>query len=94
MDSQKPIIVHGAELIRHLKSLEPSKPSPLKAGEFDCWTCHERHIAMGNMADYFEFTPKRGRLGALCGGCGGNVSRLIGQAKLAEYAAVLEILYR
>ena len=94
MDSQKPIIVHGKELIRHLKSLEPVNPPPLKAGEFACWSCHERHIALGQMADYFEFTHNRGRLAALCGGCEKSVSRFVGKSSLAEYSTVLEILYR
>ena len=87
-------MVHGAVLIAYLEARKPKKKPRLPVGEFDCWTCKARGKPFGMMADYIPLTPKTGRLKALCGRCEGNVGTIIGEAKLAKYSAILEIVIR
>lgn len=94
MTSRKPHMVHGSELMAYLETRKRKKRPRLRDGEFDCWSCGRRGQPFGLMADYAPFTPKTGRLAALCGGCEGNVGRIIGAAGLAQYSTILEIVNR
>lgn len=84
-------MVHGLVLAEYLESRKPKKRPPFAPGEFDCWSCKRRGKPFGMMADYVTLTDKTGYLSALCGHCEESVSQIIGQARLLQYAAILEI---
>ena len=92
MKTCKPYIVHGSHLIECLDARKSKKRPALPPGEFDCLTCKTRGEPFGLMADHIAMTPKIGRLRALCGHCEGNVATFVGEAKLAKYSAILEIV--
>ena len=90
MTSQKPFLIHGADYIDFMeRKRKGNGKGPLEPGSFKCFTCTHRGPPMGNMGD-LETVPRR-RITALCGACERPVGMYIGEAKLAQYCAVLDI---
>jgi transposase-like protein len=86
-----PHLVNGADLIAFLQKRDAKrKGSKLKIGQVRCFKCKANIKPLGLMADYIPMTPTRGRLTALCADCESTCSLFIGQAKLAQYAKVLD----
>lgn len=90
MTSQRPFLIHGADLIDFLKTKSDKGKNPHAPGELSCFKCGTRGRPMGDMAD-LESNGSRMRLKALCGACESPVSVYIGEAKLAQYREFLDI---
>lgn len=90
MTSQRPFLIHGADLIDFLKAKGNRDKNPHAPGELSCFKCGNRGRPLGDMAD-LERTGARRRLKALCGACERPVSLYISAAKLAQYREVLDI---
>ena len=90
MTSQRPFLIHGADLIDFLKAKSNKGKNPHTPGELSCFTCGQRGRPLGDMAD-LERNGPRMRLKALCGACEGPVSVYIDEAKLALYREVLDV---
>lgn len=90
MTSQRPFLIHGADLIEFLKGKSKRGKNPHKPGELSCFKCGNRGRPWGDMADLQKEGARR-RLKALCGACEKPVSLYIGTAKLAQYREILDI---
>lgn len=90
MTSQKPFLIHGADLIAFNNAKRNQSKGRLEPGTFLCFPCGARERPLGDMADYHG-DGLRPRLSALCGGCEEPVSQLVGEARLRQYRAILDI---
>ncbi|WP_427452254.1 helix-turn-helix domain-containing protein [Litorimonas sp. WD9-15] len=90
MTSQRPFLIHGADLIDFLNGKSNRGKNPHAIGELSCFKCGKRGRPLGDMADLVREGSRR-RLKALCGECERPVSLMIGAAKLAQYREVLDI---
>ena len=90
MTSQRPFLIHGADLIDFLNGKSKRGKNLHSAGEITCFKCGHRGKPLGDMADLVTEGSRR-RLSALCGACESPVSLIIGTAKLAQYREVLDI---
>ena len=90
MTSQRPFLIHGADLIEFLNGKSNRGKNPHAPGELSCFKCGNRGRPLGDMAD-LKINGSRRRLEALCGSCENSVSLIIGAAKLAQYREILDI---
>lgn len=90
MMTQRPFLIHGADLIEFLNGKSKRGKNPHQPGELSCFKCGTRGRPLGDMAD-LEMVGARRRLKALCGACERPVSLYIGTARLAQYREILDI---
>lgn len=85
IDSSKPYLIHGSELIRFLEKKREKRKSRCKPNEFYCCRCRQpRRIREGNVNVVF-INPKKIRLEGSCTFCDAKVLRMGSPLRMAEY---------
>jgi len=93
IDNQRPMLIHGLDLISFLKHQRKKNKQRCKPGELYCVCCRAPKYPAENMADYSPVTDTFGNLKAICPDCNSIMNRRVSWAKIRSVCGKLDISF-
>lgn len=90
MDSQRPVLIRGDDLLAYLKAQRADQKCELARDEFYCLSCRKPRNAAEGLADC-KLKGNRASLMALCSVCGTAVSKPVPKAELSEFERIFDL---
>jgi hypothetical protein len=94
LKSQRPYLMMGQDIREFLEAKNRKRRRPMRQDQFYCLGCRRSQTPLGAMADFYQTTPRTGRLVALCPTCESEVHRFVGLRELPKFKEILEIAIR
>ena len=93
IDNQRPMLIHGYDLITFLKKQRGKNKQHCKPGELYCVRCRAPKYPAENMADYSPVTDKFGNLKAICPDCNSIMNRRVSWLKIKTVCENLDVSF-
>ena len=91
IDSQRPMLILGGDLMEYLQSKRKSKKTTCKLNELYCVSCKAPKEPALNMAELKPINEQTGRLIGICPTCDSVMNKFVSQSKLPAIQAKLEV---
>ena len=91
IDSQRPMLILGGDLMEYLQSKRKSKKTTCKLNELYCVSCKAPKEPALNMAEFKAINEQTGRLIGLCPTCDSEMNKFVSQSKLPSVLEKLEV---
>jgi len=88
---QRPFLIYGVDLREFIRSQKQARRYTLRDGELGCFSCDASRPPLNGLVVYAVQTTKTGRLSGVCSVCGGKCSRIVSNAQLPIFSALLKI---
>jgi hypothetical protein len=93
IDSGRPKMVQGRELITFLQARRERKRRHCQADQMYCVRCHAPKCPAVGMVDYLPITEKVGNLRGLCPDCCSIMHRCVSLAKIGQIQGKIDITF-
>ena len=90
-DDKRPVLILGCELRDFIHAKRTKNKQKCKPFELYCLRCKLPQHPAGNMVEYEAISSSKGRLIAICPGCGGIINKYTSLAKLTQIQDKLDI---
>jgi hypothetical protein len=94
IDDQRPILIHGLELVRFLTERRIKAKQKCGPGRIYCLPCRAPKMPAGNIADCIAITDRAGSLCGICPDCNRLIYRRVNLQQLEAVRGSLEITIR
>ncbi len=94
IDSQKPTLIHGAELRRYLDARAKGRKQKCGPDEMYCLSCRTPRLPIPGSVHTTDLNEKTVRLVGVCCTCGGKICRAGSASRLQDYTASFGPLQR
>ena len=90
---KRPWLIRGDDLKDWLDGRIKRRRRPLGSDEIHCMACRRPVRPAGDMVDYVEDRPRRGRLVGICPCCNRMIHRFVGRAEIPAFERHLEVTF-
>lgn len=91
MSSRKPYLISGAAIREYLRAKYKAAKRPLGSEEFFCPSCRNGQKPLDMAATLSPMTARTSLLKGICSQCGGICTRMVSNAKVADFARTFTI---